>query len=196
MRMSVAAIIVAAGSSSRLGRPKQLVMIDGEAMLQRAIRIAHEAGAAPVVVVLGAYRERIEDAVDFGAALIAVNGEWEEGIASSIRAGVRAVEMNAEDAAGALLMSCDQPRVTADHLRGMITRFVLQSEPTVVASAYAGIRGIPAIFPRQAYPDLMALRGDQGARGLFEQRAWRLVSMPLAGGEVDIDEPEDLGKLS
>ncbi len=80
MRMSVAAIIVAAGSSSRLGRPKQLVMIDGEPLLQRAIRIAHEAGAAPVVVVLGAHREAIEDAVDFGAALIAVNGEWEEGI--------------------------------------------------------------------------------------------------------------------
>jgi molybdenum cofactor cytidylyltransferase len=196
MRMSVAAIIVAAGSSSRLGRPKQLVMIDGEPLLQRAIRIAHEAGAAPVVVVLGAYRKAIEEAVDFGAALIAVNGEWEEGIASSIREGIRAVEMNAADAAGALLMSCDQPRVTSDHLRGMITRFVLQSEPTVVASAYAGIRGIPAIFPRQAYPDLMALRGDQGARQLFDERAWRLVSMPLAGGEVDIDEPEDLGKLS
>lgn len=196
MRMSVAAIIVAAGSSSRLGRPKQLVMIDGEPLLQRAIRIAHEAGAAPVVVVLGAYRKAIEDAVDFGAALIAVNGEWEEGIASSIREGIRAVEMNAADAAGALLMSCDQPRVTSDHLRGMITRFVLQSEPTVVASAYAGILGIPAIFPRSAYPDLMALRGDQGARRLFDERAWRLVPMPLAGGEVDIDRPEDLGGLT
>lgn len=196
MRMSVAAIIVAAGASSRLGRPKQLVMIDGEAMLQRTIRIAHEAGALPVVVVLGAYRKEIEDAIDFGAALIAANGEWEEGIASSIRAGVRAAEMNAEDAAGSLLISCDQPRVTSDHLRGMITRFVLQTEPTVVASAYAGTRGIPAIFPRQAYPDLMALRGDQGARRLFDERAWRLVSMPLAGGEVDIDRPEDLGELS
>ena len=73
MPMSVAAIIVAAGSSSRLGQPKQLVLIDGEPLLHRAIRFAQEAGASPVFVVLGAHRERIESAIDFGAAAIVIN---------------------------------------------------------------------------------------------------------------------------
>ena len=114
MPMSVAAIIVAAGASSRLGQPKQLVMIDGESMLQRAMRCAQEAGASPVFVVLGAHRELIQNAIDFGAANVVVNDDWEEGLASSIRAGVKAVQAEAPSAEGVLLMGCDQPRVT-DH---------------------------------------------------------------------------------
>src|SRR3974390_2378444 len=120
--MSVAAIIVAAGSSRRLGQPKQLLIVDGEPMLQRAIRIAREAGASPVFVVLGANRGAIGNTVDFSSAVIVVNHEWNEGIASSIRAGVDAVEAKA-DAQGVLLMSCDQPRVTKEHLLRMIDAF-------------------------------------------------------------------------
>ncbi len=92
MRMSVAAIIVAAGSSSRLGQPKQLVLVDGEPLLQRAIRCAVEAGAEPVFVVLGAHRQDIQNAVDFGFARVLVNDDWEEGLASSIRTGMKAVD--------------------------------------------------------------------------------------------------------
>src|SRR6478736_7183112 len=107
--MPVAAIIVAAGASTRLGQPKQLVLVDGEPLLQRAVRCAQEAGASPVFVVLGADRELIRNAIDFGAASIVVNEDWEEGLACSIRVGVQA----AAGSAGVLLMTCDQPRVTA-----------------------------------------------------------------------------------
>jgi molybdenum cofactor cytidylyltransferase len=195
MRMSVAAIIVAAGSSSRLGQPKQLVLIDGEPLLHRAMRCAWEAGAAPVFVVLGAHRERIESAIDFGAAAIVVNEDWEEGVASSIRAGVKAVQSEAPAAEGVLLMTCDQPQVSAKHLQRLMQMSYAQLEPTAIASTYGGVRGIPVIFPRQALRDLLALRGDQGARALLAQPPWPVISIPLEGGEIDIDRPEDLAQL-
>jgi molybdenum cofactor cytidylyltransferase len=195
MPMSVAAIIVAAGSSNRLGQPKQLVVIDGETLLRRAIRCAREAGASPLFVVLGAHRELIQNAIDFGAAKIVANDDWEEGLASSIRAGVRAVQAEAPTAEGLLLMTCDQPCVTAEHLRRLIQMSYAQSAPTAIASIYAGIRGIPAIFPRQATRDLLALRGDKGARVLLAQPPWPVISIALEGGEIDIDSPEDLAAI-
>jgi molybdenum cofactor cytidylyltransferase len=195
MPMSVAAIIVAAGSSSRLGRPKQLLIVDGEPMLQRAIRIACEAGAAPLFVVLGAHREVIEEAVDFSSVSIVFNRDWQQGIASSIRAGVLCVQNDAPNTSGILLMTCDQPRIMSANLRRMIDTFQSQAQPAVVASSYAGVNGIPAIFPPIAYPHLLALRGDKGARSLFSAPPWPLVAVPLAGGEIDIDRPEDLARL-
>jgi molybdenum cofactor cytidylyltransferase len=195
MPMSVAAIIVAAGSSSRLGQPKQLVTIDGEPLLHRAIRCAQEAGASPVFVVLGAHREGIESAIDFGAAAIVVNEDWVEGLASSIRSGVRAAKMDATGAVGLLLMTCDQPRVTAEHLRRMIEKFDAQSEPILIVSTYSGVRGIPAIFPREAEGGLLALRGDTGARALLQQPPWPVISLPLEGGEIDVDSPDDLARI-
>ena len=195
MPMSVAAIIIAAGSSSRLGRPKQLLLIDGTPLLQRAIRCAEEAGASPVFVVLGAQRELIENSIDFGAAKIVANHEWEEGLASSIRTAVKTVHAEAPDAEGLLLMTCDQPRVTAEHLHRLILMSYAQSAPTAIASTYGGTRGVPAIFPRQAMGDLLALRGDKGARTLLAKPPWPVISIPLAGGEIDIDSPEDLEKI-
>lgn len=191
----VPAIIAAAGSSSRLGQPKQLLMIDGEPMLQRAIRVANEAGASPVFVVLGAHRDAIERGVDLAAGKIVANERWEEGIASSIRVSMETVEAEAPEASGVLLMICDQPRVTAVHLRRMMGAFA-QSPGTSVASVYAGGRGTPAIFPRAAFAHLGALCGDKGARGLLADPLWPVIEIPLAGGEIDIDRPEDLAHLA
>jgi molybdenum cofactor cytidylyltransferase len=194
MRMSIAAIIVAAGASTRLGQPKQLVMLDGEPLLQRAVRCAREAGAEPVFVVLGAYSDVIEKIVDFGTATIVRNDDWEEGIASSIRAGVKAVNARIE-AAGVLLMTCDQPRMTAAHLQKMIELFDTRLETAMIASVYAGARGVPALFPRVLFADLLALRGDKGARGLLAIASLPSVEIQFEGGEVDIDRPEDLAEL-
>lgn len=192
--LPIAAVVVAAGSSSRLGQPKQLLMVDGEPMLQRAIRLAGEAGASPLLAVLGAHQEMIERGVDFTAARIVVNHGWQEGIASSIRAGIEALRGEVPDAPGVMLLASDQPRVTAQHLRRMIVRFA-QSQGAAVASFYAGTRGVPAIFPRTAFPDLMALHGDKGARGLLQRPPWPVEEVPFEGGEVDIDRPEDLANL-
>jgi molybdenum cofactor cytidylyltransferase len=193
--MSVAAIIVAAGSSSRLGRPKQLILIDGEPMLQRVIRCAHEAGVSPLAVVLGAHRELIQSAIDFASASVVVNENWQEGMASSFREGVTAIGAKAPEAAGVLLMVCDQPRITTGHLRKMINTFIRQSTPSIIASVYAGTRGTPAILPREAIPDMLVFRGGKGARALLANSHWPVVEVAFAGGEVDLDRPEDLHEL-
>jgi len=188
----VAAIVLAAGASRRLGQPKQLLMLDGETLLARSVRLAREAGAAPVLVVVGAQAELIGACIPADRATVVVNHEWEQGIASSIHAGVKAIDGVAR---GVLILACDQPRLSAEHLRGLIEIFAVQGEASIVASTYAGVRGIPAVFPREVFADLLALSGDKGARSLLMHPPCPLIALPFEGGEVDIDQPDDLEQL-
>jgi molybdenum cofactor cytidylyltransferase len=192
---SVGAIVLAAGASSRLGQPKQLLMYRGESLLERAIRLANEAGVAPVLTIVGANRELILSSVNFGNSMLVINEQWAQGISTSIHAGLDALDANARHASGVLIMACDQPRLAADHLRMLVNRFALQAEPSIVASAYAQVLGIPAVFPRKVFAALYALQGDKGARALLVDPPCPLISVPFAGGEVDIDSPDDLSAL-
>jgi len=193
--MSVAAIVLAAGASRRLGRPKQLLLLEGETLLGRTLRLASLAGAAPMIAVLGANCSAIRATVPLEDAIVAVNENWEQGLASSIHTGVLAAEASDTTIAGVILMICDQPRLNVNHLLALISTFEAQTTPTIIASAYAGILGIPAVFPRDAFPGLLALRGDHGARALIARPPCPVVSLPFVGGEVDIDLPIDLPQL-
>jgi len=195
VKPSLAAIVLAAGASRRLGQPKQLLMHGGETLLARAIRLAGEAGAARVFTVLGANFEIICASVTLDQTILVINDKWQQGISTSIHAGLKALDVVDPSAAGALILSCDQPRLTATHLRELIEAFAAQTEPPIVASAYAGVVGIPAVFPRLVFPHLIALRGDQGARAILAQPPCPLIAVPFPGGEVDIDQPEDLAQL-
>ena len=195
MSASVGAIVLAAGASSRLGQPKQLLMYRGESLLARAIRLANEAGASPVLPVIGAHRQLILSVVKFGTSTPVPNDRWAQGISTSIHAGLDGLMKTAPKAGGVVIMACDQPRLTADHLRVLIHRFALQSEPSIVASAYAEVLGIPAVFPRNLFARLHALEGDKGARALLLDPPCPLIPVPFAGGEVDIDWPDDLSAL-
>ena len=180
----IAAVILAAGASTRLGRPKQLVTLSGETLLERAIRVAAGAECAPIIIVLGASHAEILAAVQLGDALSVINDQWLEGMASSIRLGVSELQLVAKDAEGVLLMTCDQPAVTASHLR------LLVSGDQVKASRYVGRNGVPAYFPRKHFAELMALTGDAGARALLAHAP----SEELVHGELDIDTAEDLAR--
>jgi molybdenum cofactor cytidylyltransferase len=195
MPMPVAAIILAAGASRRLGQPKQLLMHGGETMIERVIRMANDAGATPVIVVLGANHELIRTAVPLNLVLPVINSSWEQGIASSIHAGVAALEVSAPQTHGALILGCDQPRLAVGRLRALLDAFDAQAAPAIMASAYEGILGIPAVFPREVFDELRALRGDKGARALLMQPPCPLVVLPFPGGEIDIDLPADLAQL-
>ena len=189
--MRIAAVVLAAGGSRRLGRAKQLVMHGGETLLERVVRVVREAGVAAVVVVLGAEYEAIRAAVDLSGVCVARNEDWAEGIAGSIHAGLRAVEEMAPDADGVLVLTCDQPRLTAEHLRALVEEFDPEG---IAASEYAGGAGVPAIFPRAMFAELYALSGDKGARALLKE-AERVARVDFPGGEVDVDTPEDLAGL-
>ncbi len=193
--MSVAAVILAAGASRRLGQPKQLLDYRSETLLGRAIRMADEAGATPVLAVLGAHFEPIRNSIRSTKAIAVHNDRWSQGIASSIHAGLRALDVCAPEVAGALLMSCDQPRLTVDHLRLLVESFTSQASPAIAASSYAGVVGVPAVFPRDAFGHLRLLRGDKGARSVIERPPCPVVTVEFIGGEVDIDSPQDLALL-
>src|ERR1700722_1047546 len=177
---SVAAVVLAAGGSSRLGEPKQLVRLGEENLLERAVRVAREVGCWPVVVVLGASAEVIRSQCSLGDARVLVNEGWEEGMASSIRLGVGALS----EVDGCVVMTCDQPTVTVGHLSQLIGN-------DVKASRYAGRNGIPAYFPAAVFGDLMELRGVKGARGLLAGVGF----VELEGGELDVDTWGDLVRV-
>jgi len=164
----VVAIVLAGGSSSRLGRPKQNLVIDGETMLQRAERIAREVADEVVVVT-----EQL-------------NPDAAEGIASSIRTGVR---LAGEDAR-ILITLCDQPLITAAHLRSL-----LAIDAPIVATGYAGIAGAPAVFAPSLALDLLALRGDRGARVVIEAHRDITTIVPFEDPALDIDREDDVREL-
>ncbi len=193
--MSVAAIILAAGGSHRLGQPKQLLMYGGETLLNRAIRIALEAGASPVVAVLGAEFERMRESIESRSVIAVHNDRWRQGMGGSIHAGMQALRVCAPDVEGVLLMSCDQPRLTADHLRALMVAFSDEVAAVIAASAYAGVHGVPALFPRETFDALRGLRGEKGARSVIEHAPCPVMPIEFEGGEMDIDVPEDLAKL-
>jgi CTP:molybdopterin cytidylyltransferase MocA len=180
--VSIAAVVLAAGASKRLGSPKQLEMLGQEMLLERAVRTAREAGCSPVIVVLGADAETVRTRSSLGDAVVVVNGGWEEGMASSIRLGMQTCELMAKDAEGVVVMTCDQPAVTVDHLK------LLMSGPGVKASRYAERNGVPAYFPAQYFEELTALKGDVGARELLASAD----ASELPYGELDVDTVKDL----
>lgn len=190
--MSIPAIILAAGASRRLGRPKQLVRITGETLLARTLRTALESGAGPIFVVLGARGEEIATSVDLSTAHPVVNPDWEKGIATSIQAGIHALRQLHPDANAVLLLVCDQPRLSEEHLRRLIEAFEQASQPAIVASQYAGMTGIPAIFPASQFSKLNTLTGDVGARSLLRNPDCSVVTVLFDGGQVDIDTPSDI----
>ncbi len=195
MNGSVGAIILAGGASRRLGQPKQLLMHGGETLLERTIRLANEAGAEAIIAVLGANFEAVRLSANLTNSIQVINSRWEQGVSTSIHAGLSTLDECAPYAAGALILACDQPRLTADHLRALIETFTARAGPSIVASAYAGVLGIPAVFPRMAFAQLRVLRGDKGARALLVEPPCPLIEVPFPGGEVDIDRPEDLTYL-
>jgi molybdenum cofactor cytidylyltransferase len=194
--MSLPAIILAAGASRRLGQPKQLALVLGEMLLARTIRVVRESGAEPVIVVLGAHRESIMSGVDFSRVQVVTNHDWEQGIASSIHAGIRSLQQSGAKLAAVLLLVCDQPKLSMEHLRRLIAAHQEASEPTIVASEYAGIAGIPAIFPGSQFGKLLVLQGDAGAKYILRKPDCPMVRIDFEGGEVDIDTPEDLAENS
>jgi xanthine/CO dehydrogenase XdhC/CoxF family maturation factor/CTP:molybdopterin cytidylyltransferase MocA len=187
-----AVIILAAGGSRRLGRPKQLVEIAGQSLVRRAAESALAAGTGSVHVVVGAEVTRVRTALEDLPVDLIVNEAWKEGVASSIRAAIDAIERRERPVETILLMLCDQPGVTADVLRRLLDAYRATRAP-VVASRYPEGPGVPALFHAELFPALKTLDGDVGARELIRHLDRDVVTIPfaLAG---DIDTPEDVAR--
>jgi molybdenum cofactor cytidylyltransferase len=188
----LAAVILAAGASTRLGRSKQLVRIRSVPLLVRAVRLARHAGDGPVIVVLGADALRLRHTLRNWRlpVAIAMNPRWQQGMAGSLQAGFRHVP---DRCAGALVLLTDQVRLTHRHLAALVARW--RRQPGLPAAAmFDGHVGVPAILPAALLPALRTLAGDQGARQLLRQ-ARHMNRVPLPAAACDLDVPTDLETL-
>lgn len=185
-------IILAAGSSSRLGQSKQNVIYRGQTLLQRAIETALASICAPVVVVLGANATSIIPTVRELPVNLVQNTDWAEGMSSSIRSGIIELKRVAPSVTSVILMLCDQPFVDTHHLNLLI---MAKSKSGLVACSYDNIIGAPALFDVIYFDELIALKGHESAKKLLSKYADVVTSIPLPQGSIDIDTIEDLERL-
>ena len=194
MTGDVAAVILAAGSSTRMRSPKQILRFRGLTLIRRAALVALEARCRPVIVVTGANaapsRSELQD-LDVREAW---NRDWESGMASSIRTGIEAVLAADPDVAAVVLMLCDQPYVTAEVIAALAVAHRVTGKP-VVASAYGGSFGAPALFSRALFADLSGLEGAGGAKQVISRYAANAHFVPFPGGKTDLDTPDDFARL-
>jgi molybdenum cofactor cytidylyltransferase len=190
-----AAIILAAGASTRLGQPKQLLKLNGETLLHRTARLATEAGYNPVFVVLGYEAARMQQELSSLAAKPILNPDWSSGMGSSLSSGIEAVMNEKTAPQKVIVLLCDQPTLSAETLSNLL-RTSTESKSLITASSYSGRSGVPAIFDQQLYPDLLKVEGDQGARSVIQRYADQTMTVEFPSGIVDIDTPEDLAKLT
>ena len=192
--MRVSAVVLAAGGSARFRKPKQFVLFQGETFIKRIVATAIEAGCAPVVVVAGEDSARIRSELTQFTVTIAMNPDWQSGLGSSIVVGIRHAMNLAPELDAAVLLACDQPFVTV----GVLTQLIqlrLTSGKSIIVSAYAETIGIPALFDRSCFPDLLRLKGDSGAKKIILARPHDVVSFDFPAGEIDIDTAADYEKL-
>lgn len=188
---SLHVVVLAAGASTRLGEPKQLVRLDGRPILHTVVSRAAALAGHAVTVVLGAHARELAQLLRHSPASVIVNRQWREGLGSSIRAGVAALPPACD---AVLLLLADQVAVTADDLKRLASAWKGQ-DGVIAASLYSGTVGVPAIFPRWCFSDLMALRGDHGAKSVLHRHSDRLVRVPMPEAAIDLDTPEQLEAL-
>ena len=189
----IAAVILGAGGSRRLRRPKQLLQFHGKTLIVRVVEQAVGSGCDPVIVVTGAYAAHVMKELEHTAAQVVVNPDWQEGKGSSIRIGMGAA-CESSDLTGVVILACDQPLLPDDYVEKLIDCFRETGSP-IVASRYDGTIGIPAFFSRELFPELLALSGDEGAKGIIAVHHTNVQSIEFPEGALDIDTEEDFVKL-
>jgi molybdenum cofactor cytidylyltransferase len=180
-------IVLAAGSSSRLGLPKQLLQYKNKSLLKTIVEKGLMVRPLELVVVLGYEVGRMEDELKNLKLRIVINRDWREGIASSVRAGIKAVDDRAD---GALISLCDQPAITSELLSNLIS--ICTDEIPIAATEYNHVLGVPACYQRSMFPELLSLQGDTGAKYIISLNKARVAGYPFPDAAIDVDTLDDI----
>jgi molybdenum cofactor cytidylyltransferase len=177
-----------------MGRPKQLLRYRGKTLLRHAVDAAMGSRCRPVIVVVGAQSRLMRDELIGLPVGIVENSDWDRGMGASIRAGLGALIADRTPPAVTITL-CDQPAVTLELINQLIDRHDID-KPPIVASFYNGILGVPALFDRQLFDELLHLNDSSGARELIRRHAHVTARIDFAQGAIDVDTPDDFDRLT
>ena len=194
-KLPVGIIILAAGGSTRLGKPKQLLQFQGKSLIRRAAENALATKCGKIVITLGASGVEIKKEIENLPLEIVINGNWQSGMSSSIKTGLKKLLEIQTDSSAVILMLCDQPFIDTE----MILRLVQTQHETrkkIVACEYEKTLGVPAIFAREIFDELLSLQGDTGAKFLIEKHLHsEVANISVPEAAFDVDTAEDYEEL-
>jgi molybdenum cofactor cytidylyltransferase len=191
---SIGIIVLAAGASSRMRKPKQLLVFENKTLLRRAVETAVQSIYQPVVVVLGANFEAMPAEIEDLPIEICFNEDWQSGLSSSIKTGIEILLKIAPDIAASIITLADQPFVAANHLNLFAEKFEATNS-SIIAAEYNETCGVPALFSREVFDEFSELSGDTGAKMIIEKYRETLSTINLPEAAFDIDTPQDFMKL-
>ena len=194
MVFKIGLIILAAGAATRMGRPKQLLSYQGRSLILHAVEVALASLCQPIIVVLGAYAEQIKPELMLKAVQVVENSQWQEGMSSSIRAGISMLLKTNSKLDAVIISLADQPLVSPQILNQLIYSYQ-ETQKVIIASKYNETTGVPALFSNSLFPELMQLKGDKGAKALIQKYIDTGVILLIPGVAIDIDTPDDYKQL-
>jgi molybdenum cofactor cytidylyltransferase len=190
----VGLVILAAGASTRLGRPKQLLPYRGRSLLRHAAETAAGSTCRPILVVLGAHAAALAGELSDLPVRAVENPRWPRGMGTSLRAGLEALEAVGPEVGAVVFTLCDQPRLSSATIDSLV-RAHRDSGRLIVASEYGGVLGVPALFDRALFGEILALQEASGAKAIIAKRRPDVCGVPFPEGAVDIDTLQDYEQL-
>lgn len=187
---NIGIILLAAGESKRMGSPKQLLDIDGKSLLRRTAEVALATDCYPVVMVIGANKAQIAPEIIDLPLTVIDNPMWHEGMSSSVKMGMAGLYMTYKDVDAVIMLVCDQPYLSVSLLTRMIDVYRTK-KPPIVACKYGEETGVPALFDRKLFEELLTLTGDKGAKPILMNHLDEAYLITFEAGSVDLDTPED-----
>lgn len=193
-RAEISALVLAAGASQRMGRPKQLLRVGKSTLLEHTLSNVRRANVHEIILVLGFAPEEIQQAVPTNGVVVVINQDYRQGMGTSLRTALAAMDPQAE---GALVILADQPFVRPDTLNQLIA-YHHHDQPKIVIPTYKGFRGNPVLLPRSVFPELQNLQGDVGCRAIFGGQTENIHKLPVddAGILLDFDTLADFHRLA
>ena len=186
----ISILILAAGNSSRMGTPKQLLKIKNTTLLEHTLSCAIESRVESIAVVLGADSAKIQKSIPANNVTVHVNQDWVTGMGSSIKLGVKKIIAENINTQAIIILVCDQPMLKSGHINKLVEMYLLKT-PLAVASSYKDAVGVPVLFDRMLFADLLRIGDTHGAKEIISTLRNNLLILPFAGGEIDLDTIDD-----
>jgi molybdenum cofactor cytidylyltransferase len=190
LKSNSAIIILAAGSSSRMGRSKQLLEIDKIPLLRKTVSTVLACNSEKIYVVIGSNADSHKTVIADLPVQIVLNEEWSKGMGSSLKKGLASAMSVSPGLAGVIVTVCDQPLLKSQHLNKIFLKY-LETGKEIVASRYGGTAGVPTFFSKELFTELMNLQDQHGAKKIIERHPDQLEMVDFPGGEIDLDKIED-----